>query len=460
MGTQRTLSRKKMDMLSGSIADKILFFALPLAASSILQQLFNSADVAVVGHFASEPAAATAAVGCNGPVINLIINLFVGVSVGANVVVSAFIGARNTEKVGKAVHTAMTVAAASGIFLLFLCLAVAEPILIAMNTPEAVLPYAVEYLRIYALGMPFIMLYNFGAAILRSVGDTKRPLYCLVLSGIINCLLNLFFVIVLHLDVAGVAIATVLSNVVSSVMVIIFLIRERSEIRLDIRRLGISKGELKRILSIGLPAGLQSMVFSLSNVIIQSVLNGFGTSAVAGSAVALNFDNFSYFVVSAFTQATVTFTSQNFGAGNYGRCRRIFRISMMLSLLFSALLSWTFLLGRGIFTPLFSSEPEVLEYAEQRMMIILSLYFLVSTYEISGAALRGLGHSLLPALLTVFGTCVFRLFWAYTICRIYHRFDVLMSVYPISWMITGTAVLIAYAIVRKKVFSRRSPQLH
>lgn len=460
MGTQRTLSRKKMDMLSGSIADKILFFALPLAASSILQQLFNSADVAVVGHFASEPAAATAAVGCNGPVINLIINLFVGVSVGANVVVSAFIGARNTEKVGKAVHTAMTVAAASGIFLLFLCLAVAEPILTAMNTPEAVLPYAVEYLRIYALGMPFIMLYNFGAAILRSVGDTKRPLYCLVLSGIINCLLNLFFVIVLHLDVAGVAIATVLSNVVSSVMVIIFLIRERSEIRLDIRRLGISKGELKRILSIGLPAGLQSMVFSLSNVIIQSVLNGFGTSAVAGSAVALNFDNFSYFVVSAFTQATVTFTSQNFGAGNYGRCRRIFRISMMLSLLFSALLSWTFLLGRGIFTPLFSSEPEVLEYAEQRMMIILSLYFLVSTYEISGAALRGLGHSLLPALLTVFGTCVFRLFWAYTICRIYHRFDVLMSVYPISWMITGTAVLIAYAIVRKKVFSRRSPQLH
>ncbi len=453
MGIQRNPGAGKVDMLSGSLADKILLFALPLAASSILQQLFNSADVAVVGHFASDPAAATAAVGCNGPVINLIINLFVGVSVGANVVVSAFIGARNAEKVRTAVHTAMTLAAISGIFLLFLGLAIAEPILTAMNTPEAVLPYAVEYLRIYALGMPFIMLYNFGSAILRSVGDTRRPLYCLVISGILNCCLNLFFVIVFHLDVAGVAIATVISNIVSSVMVIVFLIKEKSEIRLDIRKLGVSKSDIGRILGIGLPAGLQSMVFSLSNVIIQSVLNGFGTAAVAGSAVALNFDNFSYFMVSAFTQAAVTFTSQNYGAGNYDRCRKVFRLSLLMAIIFSALLSWIFLLGQGMFTSLFSSDPEVLKYAEIRMRMLLTIYFLVSTYEIGGAALRGIGHSLLPAILTVFGTCVFRLFWAYTICRIYHEFDVLMAVYPISWAITGCAVLIAYFIVRRRAFS-------
>ena len=210
---------RKMDMLNGSLADKLLLFAIPLAASSILQQLFNAVDVAVVGHFATNPAEATAAVGCNGPVINLIINLFVGISVGANVVVSNFIGAQDKENANRAVHTAMTLALISGVFLLFLALLISRSMLSAMNTPEAVLPYALQYLRIYALGMPFIMAYNFGAAILRSIGDTKRPLLCLVLSGIINAVLNLFLVIVFHLDVAGVAIATIISNVISSVMI-------------------------------------------------------------------------------------------------------------------------------------------------------------------------------------------------------------------------------------------------
>ena len=446
-------SGQTMDMLSGSLFDKLLLFAIPLALSSILQQLFNSVDVAVVGHFAADPAVATAAVGSNGPIINLIINLFVGVSVGANVIISNYIGEGNKGKIESAVHTSMAVAILSGFIVLAIGLAISGPVLRVMNTPESVLPYAEEYLRIYFLGMPFVMIYNFGSSVLRSIGDTKRPLICLCVSGVLNALLNMFLVIVFHLDVAGVAIATVLSNGVSAVLVILFLVKEKNEIHLDLRRLRIAKPDLVRMLKIGVPAGLQSMVFSLSNVIIQSVLNGFGTSAVAGSAVALNYENFSYFIIAAFNQTAVTFTSQNYGARNYERCKRVFRLCMLTSIVLTGMMSWTFILGRYFFISIFTSDAEVARYAAIRMVMILLLNILSNTYEIGGAALRGIGYSMTPAILTVFGTCVFRLFWAYTICRIYHTFEVLLAVYPISWIITGSAVLIAYFIIRRRVFS-------
>ena len=446
-------SGQTMDMLSGSLFDKLLLFAIPLALSSILQQLFNSVDVAVVGHFAADPAVATAAVGSNGPIINLIINLFVGVSVGANVIISNYIGEGNKGKIESAVHTSMAVAILSGFIVLAIGLAISGPVLRVMNTPESVLPYAEEYLRIYFLGMPFVMIYNFGSSVLRSIGDTKRPLICLCVSGVLNALLNMFLVIVFHLDVAGVAIATVLSNGVSAVLVILFLVKEKNEIHLDLRRLRIAKPDLVRMLKIGVPAGLQSMVFSLSNVIIQSVLNGFGTSAVAGSAVALNYENFSYFIIAAFNQTAVTFTSQNYGARNYERCKRVFRLCILTSIVLTGMMSWTFILGRYFFISIFTSDAEVARYAAIRMVMILSLNILSNTYEIGGAALRGIGYSMTPAILTVFGTCVFRLFWAYTICRIYHTFEVLLAVYPISWIITGSAVLIAYFIIRRRVFS-------
>ena len=446
-------SGQTMDMLSGSLFDKLLLFAIPLALSSILQQLFNSVDVAVVGHFAADPAVATAAVGSNGPIINLIINLFVGVSVGANVIISNYIGEGNKGKIESAVHTSMAVAILSGFIVLAIGLAISGPVLRVMNTPESVLPYAEEYLRIYFLGMPFVMIYNFGSSVLRSIGDTKRPLICLCVSGVLNALLNMFLVIVFHLDVAGVAIATVLSNGVSAVLVILFLVKEKNEIHLDLRRLRIAKPDLVRMLKIGVPAGLQSMVFSLSNVIIQSVLNGFGTSAVAGSAVALNYENFSYFIIAAFNQTAVTFTSQNYGARNYERCKRVFRLCMLTSIVLTGMMSWTFILCRHFFISIFTSDAEVARYAAIRMVMILSLNILSNTYEIGGATLRGIGYSMTPAILTVFGTCVFRLFWAYTICRIYHTFEVLLTVYPISWIITGSAVLIAYFIIRRRVFS-------
>ena len=443
-------------MLSGSLADKILLFAIPLAASSILQQLFNSVDVAVVGHFASDPALATAAVGCNAPIINLVINLFVGVSVGANVVVSSFIGAGRRDEVNRTVHSAMSLAIVCGLLLLVIGVSIAEPALSALDTPQEVLPQAVLYLRIYSIGMPFIMIYNFGASLLRCIGDTKRPLMCLIFSGVLNAGLNIFLVVVFHLDVAGVAIATVISNALSTAMVIVFLLREKSYVRIEMRRLAIRMQDLSRILRVGVPAGLQSMVFSFSNVFIQSELNGFGTAAVAGSAVALNYENFSYFVISAFSQAAVTFTSQNYGARRYGRCRSVFRICMSMAAVSTFIMSWVFILGRGFFSSIFTSDPDVLAYSVERLSIVLPLYILIVTYDTGGAALRGLGYSMTPALFTIFGTCVFRLFWVYVICRIYPRFSMLMAVYPISWAMTGAAVLTAYFILRRKAFARPS----
>lgn len=440
----------QMDMLNGSIFDKILLFALPLAISSILQQLFNSVDVAVVGRFASSEA--LAAVGSNSSVISLLINLFVGISVGANVVIANYIGQGKTEKIQDAVHTVMIVSLISGVFLLVLGLMIARPILEIMGTPENVIDLAVLYLHIYFLGMPFLMIYNFGAAVLRSKGDTKRPLYCLIISGVINACLNLLFVIVFKLSVAGVAIATVIADGVSAVLIIYFLMNEEETIRLRLNKLKIKKSELIKVIKIGVPAGLQGVVFSVSNVCIQTAINSFGSDAVAGSATGLNFEYFTYFIISAFVQAAVTFTSQNYGARNFKRCKKIFVYSMISSVVICGLMSAIFVVGRDFFAEIYTTDKAVLEYASIRMVHVLLFECLASSYEIGGAALRGLGYSMTPAVLTVLGSCVFRLIWIYTVFNKFRSFEMLMNVYPVSWVITGIAVLIAYAIVRKKLF--------
>ena len=440
----------QMDMLNGSIFDKILLFALPLAISSILQQLFNSVDVAVVGRFASSEA--LAAVGSNSSVISLLINLFVGISVGANVVIANYIGQGKTEKIQDAVHTVMIVSLISGVFLLVLGLMIARPILEIMGTPENVIDLAVLYLHIYFLGMPFLMIYNFGAAVLRSKGDTKRPLYCLIISGVINACLNLLFVIVFKLSVAGVAIATVIADGVSAVLIIYFLMNEEETIRLRLNKLKIKKSELIKVIKIGVPAGLQGVVFSVSNVCIQTAINSFGSDAVAGSATGLNFEDFTYFTISAFVQAAVTFTSQNYGARNFKRCKKIFVYSMISSVVICGLMSAIFVVLRDFFAEIYTTDKAVLEYASIRMVHVLLFECLASSYEIGGAALRGLGYSMTPAVLTVLGSCVFRLIWIYTVFNKFRSFEMLMNVYPVSWVITGIAVLIAYAIVRKKLF--------
>lgn len=444
--------KNSIDMTHGALWNKILIFALPLAASSILQQLFNSVDTAVVGNFASSQA--LAAVGSNSSLIALMINLFIGISLGSNVIISRYIGQGVHKNIKAAIHTAIVVALAGGIFLLVLGQFIARPVLVLMGTPDDVIDLAVLYLRIYFLGMPFILLYDFCSSILRSTGDSRRPLYALIAAGVINTGLNLILVIAFHLGVSGVAIATVVSNIVSSGILIYILLHEDDPIRLEPKALAISWHELKKILVIGVPAGLQGMVFSIANVCIQSTINSFGSDAVAGSAASLNFEYFSYFVVNAFAQTTVTFTSQNYGAGKYDRCKKVFRLNMIFSLIFCGLLSSVFILGRGFFLHLYSNDPKVLTFAVQRLLIATTLELLTSTYEISGGAMRGLGHSLSPALITVFGSCVLRLIWVSTVCQYFHEFWVVMIIYPISWVLTGSMMLLAYYLLRRKLFRK------
>lgn len=441
-------TKTSMDMTHGALWNKILIFALPLAASSILQQLFNSVDTAVVGRFASSQA--LAAVGSNGSLISLMINLFIGISLGSNVVIAHYIGEKSEQNIQAAIHTAIVVALLSGFFVMILGQFIARPVLLLMGTPEDVIELAVLYLRIYLIGMPFIMLYDFGSSILRSTGDSRRPLYSLIVAGVVNTLLNLVLVIVFHLGVAGVAIATVISNVVSSGIVMYILLHEAEPIRLNVHKLKINPKELKKILAIGIPAGLQGMMFSIANVCIQSTINSFGSAAIAGSAAALNYEFFSYFMVNAFAQAAVTFTSQNYGAGEYDRCKRIFRISMLFSLVSCGLLSGVFAIGRDFFLRLYTTDEAVLVFANQRILIATTLELLTSIYEISAGAMRGLGHSLLPAIITFLGSCVLRLIWIATACRMVHEFWMLMIIYPISWVVTGIAMMIAYYCIRRK----------
>ena len=413
-----------------------------------MQQLFNSVDTAVVGRFASSQA--LAAVGSNGSLISLMINLFIGISLGSNVVIAHYIGERSEQNIQSAIHTAIVVALLSGFFVMILGQFIARPVLLLMGTPEDVIELAVLYLRIYLIGMPFIMLYDFGSSILRSTGDSRRPLYSLIVAGVVNTLLNLVLVIVFHMGVAGVAIATVISNVVSSGIIMYILLHEAEPIRLNVHKLKIEPKELKKILAIGIPAGLQGMMFSIANVCIQSTINSFGSAAIAGSAAALNYEFFSYFMVNAFAQAAVTFTSQNYGAGEYDRCKRIFRISMLFSLVSCGLLSGVFVIGRDFFLRLYTTDEAVLVFANQRILIATTLELLTSIYEISAGAMRGLGHSLLPAIITFLGSCVLRLIWIATACRMVHEFWMLMIIYPISWVVTGIAMMIAYYCIRRK----------
>lgn len=441
---------RQMDMLHGSLLDKILLFALPLAASSILQQLFNSADAAVAGRFAGSQA--LAAVGVNAPVVGLIINMFVGMSVGANVIIANYIGQKREEKVHEAVHTVYVLAVLLGVIMLIVGQVIAKPILVLIHTPSDVIDLATLYLRIYFCGMPCVMIYNFGAAILRSIGDTKRPLYCLLISGIINVILNIFFVVLCQLSVAGVAIATIIADTVSAVMVTVFLIRSNDCIRLNLRKLTFKKEHIKKVVQIGAPAGLQGAVFSISNVCIQAGINGFGTAAIAGSAAALNFEYFTYFSTNAFGQAAVTFVSQNYGAKQFERCKKALLLSLFSGMIVTALMSVTFVIGRTPFVSIYTNDPAAIQYGVIRMGIVELFEFVACLYEIPGGALRGIGYSLLPAILTVFGSCGLRIVWIYTVFRKFHTYQVLMSVYLVTWIVTSILVLGAYFIVTRKVY--------
>lgn len=440
-------------MLSGSLFRKIMLFAMPLIASGVLQQSFNAIDIAIIGRFSTHQA--LAAVGSNGPVINILINLFIGISIGANVVISNYIGRKNNEGIRKSISTVSGIALISGIFLLFLGFFMARPILELMNTPSDVIDLATRYLKIYFLGMPFMMIYNFGAAIMRSMGDTKRPFYSLVIAGIVNTLLNLLLVIKFGMDVEGVAIATVAANFINAIFIIYWLRRESEPFTLVVSKMNINYGEMRKMLQIGIPAGLQGMVFSVANTFIQSAINNYGSDAIAGSAAALNYEVYCYFIMTAFCQASVAFISQNYGAGLYDRCRRIFRLCMLMSIVCCGAANIIIAFNAEFFIGIFSTNPEVIAYGTTRIHCILLLQFLASSYEISGSALRGLGYSMTPTILTIFGTCVLRLIWIYTVCSDNNNFEMLLFIYPITWIITGSAVYIAYRRISRRVFQPR-----
>ena len=440
----------EMDMLHGPLLGKIVLFALPLAASSVLQQLFNAADLAVVGRVTTPQA--MAAVGSNGSVIGLLISLFVGMSVGASVVLGNLLGANRRDRISDAVHTVITVALAAGVLLLALGLLLAPPILRLMGAPEDVLPLAVVYLRIYFLGMPAIMVYNYGSAVLRSRGDSKRPFYALTLAGVVNVLLNLLFVIVFKLHVIGVALATVLSNCLSAGLTLYFLMTEPNEFKVDLRKLRVRREYLRGMIRIGMPAGLQGMVFSLSNVVIQSAVNSFGADCIAGMTAAQNFDFISYSVINAFAQATVTFVSQNYGARNPERCRKVLRLSMLMCLGIDVVVLGAIMLGRHSLIRIFTTDENVIEFAMVRFRYAVAVHFLCATYEVPAGALRGMNRSMVPALISVLGTCAFRLLYVFFIFPQIRSIGALLFVYPASWVLTGIAMNTAYFIVRRKAF--------
>lgn len=440
---------KDVDMIHGPLAKKIFFFALPIALSSMLQQLFNSADIAVVGRFSD--ANALAAVGTNGEIVALIVSLSAGLAVGVNVLVARCIGGGKREAIGDALHTAIVLALIFGTLLCGTGQLVARPLLSAIHASAAIIDKAVVYLRLYFLSVPFLVLYDFCSAVLRAKGDSRRPFIALVFSGIINVILNLVFVIVFKMDVAGVAVATVLSTAFSSLLVICWLLKEQTEFRIDFCKLRITSGTAKTILAIGIPAALQGAVFCVANIFVQSAVNCFGAKATAGSAIAVNFEYFCYYIITSFGQAATTFTSQNYAAGEMKRCRNIFSLCILYSLISSAAIIVPLVIWRVYCASFFSTDTDVITIACTRIMCILAFEPLCCLYEIPAGAMRGLGHSTLPSVLTITGVCLFRIIWIFTVFTNVHTYQSLFIAFPISWVITSVLMLFAYGVMRKNL---------
>lgn len=454
------MKSENSDTLNKDISKQILTFALPLAATGILQQLFSAADIAVVGRYVNKNA--MAAVGGSVPLITLIINLFVGLSIGANVVISRFLGMKKNKEVKKAVHTALLIAVISGVIMGIICEIAAENLLGLMSIPDDVFDMALLYLRVYFAGMPAILLYDFASAIFRSRGNTRIPLICLMTSGIVNVLLNLFFVIVLKMTVNGVALATVIANVISSSMLIWFLVHEKSEITVSLKDLKIDGRMLKETIRIGLPAGIQGMVFSLSNVVIQSSINELGSDAMAGSSAAFNIEVFVYYVINSFGQACTTFTGQNYGANNPVRCRKTLRIALLQTMIITIMLSLiTVAFGRPLLS-IFNKSDKIIDIGMIRLKYILLTEFINVIIELFSGCMRGYGCSFVPALTCMIGICGVRIGWVYTIFKTHKTFSALMAAYPLSWAITAFVMIIAYIVIcrtkLKNFFANKSLQ--
>ena len=437
-------------MSEGSILPKLLKFAIPLMLSSILQLMFNAADVIVVGRFAGDNS--LAAVGCTGSLVNLLINLFIGLSVGTNVMTARHYGAKQKDELHNTVHTSIMIAIYGGIILTIVGTVFTKGILELMGTPEPVLPLAALYLRIYFIGMLPNMLYNFGSAILRAVGDTKRPMYYLMLAGIVNVVLNLLFVIVLKMDVAGVALATIISQTISATLVIKCLIRSNSQIKLVIKELKIDKRELKNIVRIGIPAGLQGCIFSLSNVVIQSSINSFGETVVSGSSACSNLEGFVYVAMNSFHHAALAFVSQNMGAGKYTRIRRIMMCAIICVTVTGIMIGQLELFFGENLLGIYTTSPDVISAGMARMRSIDATYFLCGLMDVMVGILRGIGYSVMPMIVSLLGACGTRLLWIATVFQIeqYHRVETVYISYTFSWLLTFATHFICFLIVFRK----------
>ena len=445
------MSKKyEMDMTTGVIMPKVITFALPLIVASVLQLLFNAADIVVVGRFVSPQA--MAAVGSTGSLVNLIIQLFVGFSIGVNVCVGKYYAAKRQEDMSDTIHTSILVSVIFGAILCIAGLFLARPMLELMGSPADVIEDSVLYLRIYFLGMPLIMLYDFAAAILRAVGDTKRPLYFQMIAGVINVILNLFFVLVVGIGVAGVAIATTVSQGFSGIALLITLMREKGALHLDLRKLHVNWKLLRCIMEIGLPAGLQSTVFSLSNVVIQSSINSFGSVAMAGATAAQNIESFVYASMNSIYQTNLSFTAQNLGARKYSRINRILKDCLTAVVLIGLVMGIAPALLDPWLLRFFTTDAEVIRYGQERLLVVCGPYFLCGIMDVMVGSLRGLGYSVIPMFVSLIGACGLRIIFILTLFRLpyFHSLNWLYMSYPITWIITFTAHFITFLRVRRK----------
>ncbi len=444
-----TTSKYELDMCNGPLFPRIILFSAPLILTGILQLLYNAVNIVVVGRFVGS--SALAAVGSTSALINLIINLFIGLSMGAGVLMAKHYGAGRYSDANETVHTAIAVSAVGGIALTLFGVLAARPLLQAMGTPDDVLEHAVLYMRIYFLGMPASMIFNFSSAILRAIGDTRRPLYFLSVSGILNVVLNLIFVLIFHMDIAGVATATVISQYLSLVLILLCLIRSDGCIRLHLRRIRFHRDKLLDIVKIGLPAGIQGTIFSISNVLIQSSVNSFGSAVMAGNTAAMNIEGFVYVSMNALYQAALNFTGQNIGAKKYDRIGRILGVCLV-----SVTVTGIILGGSGYFLArsllgIYSADSDVIAVGITRMRYVCIAYFLCGVMDVLVGSLRGMGYSVLPMLASIVGVCGIRITWIYTIFAINRSLETLYVSYPISWAATALVHLICFILVRRKL---------
>lgn len=438
----------RMDMTEGPLTTKIIKFTIPVMLSGILQLLFNTADVIVVGRFTGKTA--LAAVGSTGSLINLLVSLFIGLSIGTNVLVARYQGAKDDKSVSETVHTSIALGIVGGLILLIVGIVATRPLLEMMATPEDVIDQSTLYMRILFFGMPLNLILNFGAAILRAIGDTKRPLYYLTIAGVINVILNILLVTVFSLGVAGVAIATVISEGVSCVLILLCLKHETGAIRLYFNRIKINPSKCVDIMKIGLPAGLQGCIFSISNVLIQSSVNSFGSTVMAGNTAASNIEGFVYVSMNSLHQTCISFTSQNFGAGKSKRIKMVLINCLIIVTITGLVLgNSAYFFGKFLLSA-YNNEAEVISYGLIRLSIISTMYFLCGLMDVMVGAMRGIGYSILPMIVSLVGACGLRIVWIYTVFVKFRTLDILFISYPVTWTITFLSHLVCYYIVTRK----------